>query len=175
MILSKPTNFRHSIIQFSCSHILLDSINFIGTTLGGMNFHERGKFSDFHTNIDHLSVLSNQFFASDLKVRLSGITFASVQIHEIAKISTRKSTTKPTKVPIKHNRKMAESKILSLQPLEFAHIEDMLTNITHVERGPCVIKLLEHQHIVFGPAPYVIIPPGKSYRFRTLSYSGTNF
>ena len=69
---------------------------------------------------------------------------------------------------------MSDTKVLSLKPLEFAHIEDMLTNITHVERGPCVIKLLEHQHIVFGPAPYVIIPPGKSiYRFRTFLIKGT--
>ena len=66
---------------------------------------------------------------------------------------------------------MGENKILSLKPLEFAHIEDMLTNITHVERGPCVIKLLEHQDIVFGPAPYVIIPPGKSIQcFMTLFF-----
>lgn len=50
--------------------------------------------------------------------------------------------------------------ILRLKPLEFAHILDLNSNITYVEIGPSSLILQENQVVVFGPASFVVIPPG---------------
>jgi len=50
--------------------------------------------------------------------------------------------------------------ILRLKPLEFAHVLDLKANVTYVEIGPSTKILPEGKDIVFGPAKFVIIPPG---------------
>lgn len=52
------------------------------------------------------------------------------------------------------------SNILRLKPLEFAHVLNLNTNISYVESGPKSLILQENQKVVFGPATFVIIPPG---------------
>jgi len=50
--------------------------------------------------------------------------------------------------------------ILRLKPLEFAHVLDLNLNVTYVEIGPRTLILQDNQSVVYGPAPFVIIPPG---------------
>jgi len=52
------------------------------------------------------------------------------------------------------------STILRLRPLEYAHVLDLNSNITYVEKGPKSVILQENQKITHGPERFVIIPPG---------------
>ncbi|XP_057307878.1 major vault protein-like [Hydractinia symbiolongicarpus] len=50
--------------------------------------------------------------------------------------------------------------IIRLKPLEFAHILNLNTNITYLETGPKSLILQENQIVVYGPSPFIVIPPG---------------
>jgi len=50
--------------------------------------------------------------------------------------------------------------ILRLAPLEFAHVLDLKANVTYVEIGPCTKILPEGEDVVYGPARFIIVPPG---------------
>jgi len=50
--------------------------------------------------------------------------------------------------------------ILRLTPIQYAHVLDLNSNITHVKLGPSTLILQDNQKLVLGPETLVIIPPG---------------
>eukprot|EP00794_Sanderia_malayensis_P005339 gene5339-6009_t len=55
---------------------------------------------------------------------------------------------------------MVQGNILRLLPLQYAHILDLNSNITHLKLGPGTFILQDNEQIVLDPVPMVKVPPG---------------
>eukprot|EP01096_Ripella_sp_DP13-Kostka_P009204 TRINITY_DN34_c0_g1_i2.p1 TRINITY_DN34_c0_g1~~TRINITY_DN34_c0_g1_i2.p1 ORF type:complete len:829 (-),score=467.59 TRINITY_DN34_c0_g1_i2:154-2640(-) len=54
---------------------------------------------------------------------------------------------------------MSDSHVIRLKPLEYIHVLDNNTNVTTVVTGPKTFTRLEHEQVVSGPSPMLMIPP----------------
>jgi len=54
---------------------------------------------------------------------------------------------------------MADSNVIRIKPYHFIHVLDNNTNVTRVETGPQTFTRQDHEKLVFGPEPTVMIPP----------------
>ncbi len=49
--------------------------------------------------------------------------------------------------------------VIRIKPYHFIHVLDNNTNVTRVEVGPQTFTRQDHEKVVFGPEPTVMIPP----------------
>ena len=49
--------------------------------------------------------------------------------------------------------------VIRIKPLHYIHVLDNNTNVTRVEVGPQTFTRQEHEKLVAGPEPMVMIPP----------------
>jgi major vault protein len=54
---------------------------------------------------------------------------------------------------------MSEVSVIRLKPYHYIHVLDNNTNVTRVERGPQTFTRQEHEKVVAGPEPMIMIPP----------------
>lgn len=54
---------------------------------------------------------------------------------------------------------MADSSVIRIKPYNFIHVLDNNTNVTRVETGPQTFTRQDHEKVVLGPEPMVMIPP----------------
>jgi major vault protein len=54
---------------------------------------------------------------------------------------------------------MADGSVIRIKPYFFIHVLDNNTNVTRVEVGPQTFTRQDHEKVVFGPEPTVMIPP----------------
>jgi len=49
--------------------------------------------------------------------------------------------------------------IIRIPPFQYLHVKDSNTNVVSVVTGPTTFTCLDHQKVVLGPVPMIIIPP----------------
>jgi major vault protein len=54
---------------------------------------------------------------------------------------------------------MSDGNVIRIKPYFFIHVLDNNTNVTRVEVGPQTFTRQDHEKVVFGPEPTVMIPP----------------
>jgi len=55
--------------------------------------------------------------------------------------------------------KMADPSVIRIKPFFYIHVLDNNNNVTKVETGPQTFTLQDHQKVVAGPEPMIMIPP----------------
>lgn len=54
---------------------------------------------------------------------------------------------------------MSDSSVIRIKPYHFVHVLDNNTNVTRVEVGPQTFTRQDHEKVVFGPEPTIMVPP----------------
>jgi major vault protein len=54
--------------------------------------------------------------------------------------------------------KLTEPNVIRIKPLHYIHVLDNNTNVTRVEVGPMTYTRQEHEKIVYGPEPMIMVP-----------------
>lgn len=54
---------------------------------------------------------------------------------------------------------MAEASVIRIKPYYFIHVLDNNTNVTRVETGPQTFTRQDHEKVVAGPDPMIMVPP----------------
>jgi len=55
--------------------------------------------------------------------------------------------------------RMADPSVIRIKPYFYIHVLDNNTNVTRVETGPQTFTLQDHEKVVSGPDPMIMIPP----------------
>lgn len=54
---------------------------------------------------------------------------------------------------------MSDSSVIRIKPYHFIHVLDNNTNVTRVEVGPQTFTRQDHEKVVYGPEPTIMVPP----------------
>ena len=52
-------------------------------------------------------------------------------------------------------------KVIGIRPMHYVHILNKNTNVTHLELGPQNLVLQEHESLIKGPLPHIMLHPGQ--------------
>jgi major vault protein len=54
---------------------------------------------------------------------------------------------------------MPHDYVIKIPPLSYLHLQDLNQNVTRLVVGPQTYTCLDHQRVILGPEPMVVVPP----------------